>query len=68
MTREKCKEMLPVIQAFADGEYIEFYDTMSYKSNGSRGMWKTADDIGFGCSIRTYRMIKNDEIIYFDKN
>jgi hypothetical protein len=65
MTREKCKNILPVIEAFANGENIEFYDDSQITGTFSRGEWKTTDDIGFGRPTNYYRMIKNNEIIYF---
>ena len=65
MTREKCKEILPVIEAFANGEHVEFYDSLQITSAFTRGVWKTAENIGFGCSVKRYRMIKNHEVIYF---
>lgn len=65
MTRNQCKSILPVIEAFANGEHVEFFDSQEVTGTYSRGKWKTADDIGFGRSIDYYRMIKNNEIIYF---
>ncbi len=65
MTREQCKALLPVIQAFANGEQIEFYDSLQITGTFTRGAWKTASNIGFGCSVDTYRMIKDNKIIYF---
>jgi hypothetical protein len=67
MTREKCKAILPVIEAFANGEHIEFYDSLQITGTFTRGAWKTADNIGFGCSVDYYRMIKDGEVIYFGK-
>jgi hypothetical protein len=65
MTRKECKAILPVIEAFANGEHIEFYDYLQITGTFTRGLWKTADNIGFGCSVDYYRMIKNGETIYF---
>lgn len=65
MTRDKCKAILPVIQAFANGEHIEFYDSMQITGTFTRGMWKTAENIGFGRSVDYYRMIKEGKTIYF---
>ena len=65
MTREKCKQMLPIIQAFAEGEHIDFYDSLQIVGTFKRGAWKTADNIGFGASVDSYRMIKDGKIIYF---
>ena len=66
MTREQCKAILPVIEAFANGEHVEFYDSQHIVGN-SRGAWRTAENIGFGRSIDVYRMIKNNEVIHFGK-
>jgi hypothetical protein len=66
MTREKCKAILPIIQAFANGEHVEFYDSSQISRTFTRGVWKTADNIGFGCSVDNYRIIKNGEPIYFN--
>ena len=48
MTREEAKELLPIIQAFADGKTIEIYDTE----------WKTIDfkDPHFDCAPSRYRI------------
>lgn len=67
MTREKCKQMLPIIQAFANGEHIEYYDSSKITGTFKRGAWVTAENIGFGSSVDNYRMVKNGEIIYFKK-
>lgn len=66
MTRDMCKFILPVIQAFADGEYIEYWDNTQLVGLSGRGMWKTSDNIGFGVNISRYRMIKDDTAYYFD--
>ena len=65
MTREKCKAILPVIEAFANGEHIEFYDSLQITGTFTRGCWKTADNIGFGRPVSDYRMIKDGKVIYF---
>lgn len=66
MTRNQCKEMLPVIQAFADGEHIEYWDSLQIVGTWTRGAWKTADNsVGFGRPAEYYRMVKDGEIIYF---
>jgi len=65
MTREKCKAMLPIIEAFANGENIEFYDSLQIVG-ATRGEWKTAENIGFGARVEDYRLItKDNEIVYF---
>jgi hypothetical protein len=66
MTRQKCKAILPVIQAFAEGKCIEYWDSMQIVASFQRGMRKTADNIGFGSSISDYRMIEGGVIRYFD--
>jgi hypothetical protein len=66
MTRKQCRDILPVIQAFAEDEHIEFYDSLQIVSTFKRGAWKTAENIGFGASMDTYRMIKDGKIIYFN--
>lgn len=58
--------MLPVIEAFANGEHIEFWDRFEIVDTFRRGKWVTADDIGFGASVSSYRMIKDGMIHYFD--
>lgn len=67
MTREQCNAMLPIIEAFANGEHIEFFDSLKISETHKRGEWVTAKNIGFGCSVDYYRMIKNGEVIYFGK-
>ena len=48
MTREEAKELLPIIQAFADGKTIEIYDEE----------WKTTvlKDPYFNCAPSRYRI------------
>ena len=66
MTREKCKVILPIIQAFANGENVEYYDSLQITGAFTRGMWRTADNIGFGRPVCDYRIInKDDSIMYF---
>lgn len=50
--------MLPIIEAFANGAIVEYYDVHSIALNGKRGMWKTAENIGFGEDPNKYRIIK----------
>lgn len=66
MTRSKAKEMLPIIQAFADGECIEYWDSLEIVGPHHRGLWRTAESMGMGASISYYRMIKLGMIHYFD--
>jgi hypothetical protein len=65
MTREKAKQMLPIIEAFGDGANIEFWDSMQITGNG-RGMWRTAEDIGMGAPVSYYRWITMGKVFYFD--
>lgn len=66
MTREQCKRILPVIEAFSNGEHIECWDNLEIVGSTQRGLWRTADNIGFGASPSYYRMIKGGMIYYFD--
>ena len=68
MTREKCKQMLPLIQAFADGEDIEYYDSFQLHQDDDfkQGAWVKTENLGVGGNISSYRMIKDGKIIYFD--
>ena len=66
MTREQCKAILPIIRAFAKGERVEFWDTDIIVGSFNRGAWRTAENIGFGCSVDYYRLVKKDgQVIYF---
>jgi len=65
MTREKCKAILPIIEAFANGEHVEYFDSLQITGTFTRGKWKTANDIGFGRSVDYYRVIKDGKEIYF---
>ena len=52
MTRERCKELLPIMQAFAEGKEIEFFCC---------GKWgKCFDDLDFNSDVNRYR-IKPEE-------
>lgn len=66
MTRNQCKAILPVIQAFANNEHIEYWDSFQIVGTFRSGMWKTSDNIGFGVGVSNYRMIKNGMVHYFD--
>lgn len=49
MTREEVKQLLPIIQAYAEGKEIEIFDkTMK--------MWKTAMLPHFDCDSNIYRI------------
>lgn len=51
MTREEAKEMLPIIQAFAEGKEIEF------RSKGFDEEWKKVNEIpGLSYSSFDYRV------------
>ena len=64
MTREEAKEMLPVIQAFAEGKAIQFkiegftdwtnVDTINLESNSKRGKYRIQPE-------PKYRPFKNQE-------
>lgn len=66
MTKEQCKKLLPVIQAFANGEDIEYWDALQIVGTFQRGMWKKSENMGFGTVCSNYRMIKMGKIYYFD--
>lgn len=67
MTREQCKNTLPIIEAFANGEHIEYWDSLEIVGTFQRGKWKTADySIWTGIPPSNYRMIKDGMIYYFD--
>ncbi len=58
---------MPVIEAFANGEHIEYWDNLEIVGRIQRGLWRTADDsLGFGVHPSYYRMIKDGMIHYFD--
>lgn len=48
MTREYAKQLLPIIQAFAEGEEIEYLNI--------EGKWTTADYPGFSSDPERYRV------------
>ena len=48
MTREEAKELLPIIQAFAEGKTIEFLN--------NNGRWEELDDILFCREPKYYRI------------
>lgn len=48
MTREEAKELLPIIQAFADGNTIEFLN--------NRNMWEEIEDVLFCKEPKYYRI------------
>ena len=63
MTREEVKEMLPVLQAFADGKTIE-----SRCIKGDKSLWYDDEDPGFDDDLEyrikpepTYRPFKDAE-------
>ena len=49
MTREQWKEMMPLIQAFIDGETIEVLD---YRD----GKWEESESIDFTSGVERYRI------------
>lgn len=48
MNRQQAKDMLPIIQAFAEGKSIEFKD--------SYGKWIKSDLLAFDLSLKDYRI------------
>lgn len=48
MTREEAKQLLPIIQAFADGNTIEFLN--------ARNMWEELEDVLFCREPKYYRI------------
>ena len=48
MTRKEIKEMLPIMQAFADGKTIEIY--------GWKNKWKEVDEPSFDIDAKYYRI------------
>lgn len=51
MTREEAKQLLPVIQAWAEGKTIEIYDRKDEEWNTM-----TIEDPGFDCGPSCYRI------------
>lgn len=51
MTREEAKQLLPVIQAWAEGKTIEIYDRKDEEWN-----IMTIEDPGFDCGPSCYRI------------
>lgn len=49
MNRNQAKEMLPIIQAYAEGKEIEIFDKTTK-------MWKTAMLPHFDCDSKNYRI------------
>ena len=49
MTREMCKDLLPLFIAFANGAHVEYLN--------HQGEWVTEDNIGFGTTgVDRYRV------------
>jgi hypothetical protein len=66
MNRKQCKAMLPIIKAFAEGENVEYFDSLQITKTWGRGMWKTEDNLYFSMSVEYYRINKgNNEYVYF---
>lgn len=55
MTREEAKELLPIIQAFADGKVIECRTKLGTISNSIPNEWTEMKEIGFWNGIE-YRI------------
>lgn len=60
--------MLPIIEAFANGENVQYYDSLQITGTHTRGEWKTAENIGFGAPIESYRILKGKKVINFGNN
>lgn len=68
MTREEAKQLLPIIQAFAEGEIIECRTKPGTISAGIPNEWTEIKEIGFWNGIEyrikpepKYRLFKNAE-------
>lgn len=48
MTREKVRELLPIIQAWTEGETIEYLD--------NNGRWVEGDNLSFCSGLERYRI------------
>ena len=48
MTREKVRELLPIIQAWTEGETIEYLD--------NNGKWVEGDNLSFCSGLERYRI------------
>lgn len=48
MTREEAKELLPIIQAWTEGQTIEYLD--------NEGRWAKGDDLSFCAELKRYRI------------
>ena len=48
MTREEAKELLPIIQAWTEGETIEYLD--------NNGRWVEGDNLSFCSGLERYRI------------
>ncbi len=49
MTKEDAKKLYPIIQAFAEGKTIEYYNPIEHK-------WETVEDPAFGGNVKDYRI------------
>lgn len=58
MTREEAKELLPVIQAFAEGKVIEFFDNVKGWIEMENPAFKLPPEL---YRIKKYRPFKNQE-------
>ena len=52
MTRKRCKELLPIMQAFAEGKEIQF------KENNT---WKTVEEVDYSWNPVYYRIKPTEE-------
>lgn len=68
--RRWYKELLPVIQDYAGGECVEFFDRRQVIGEFGIGCWKTPgelDEVGFRAPLSYYRVTKNNILIYYCK-
>jgi len=56
MNRDRVKQLLPIIQAFAEGKNIEYYL--------GDGSWVKATNIDFSDNLESYRIKPEPEVIY----
>ena len=67
MTRKMAIRVLPIIQEFANGADIQYYDSAYLNEKGTRGKWVSSENIGFGnANPSAYRMVTDKGYVYFD--
>ena len=66
MNRNHCSQIYPIIKLFGEGANIEFWDSTWLGSSNKRGVWRTAENIGFAMPLDYYRQILPDgSVKYF---